>query len=130
MIYARNILALAFLVLSMAVLVFVYQYNTATGSVFVGNEYLSTTTATMSGGVSIAPNKQITIGSIVVASSSVGTLEVRDATSTTDTASTTFTVLKASIGEGTYTYDVRLKRGLAVELGSGFDGDYVITFRP
>ena len=101
------------------------------GSVSVGSEYNATTTADMTAGAfaTIISDAQATLGSIVVASSSAGTLQVWNATSTTDVSSTTVTTLKASIGEGTYTFDLNLSRGLIVLPGSGFDGDYVITFR-
>lgn len=128
----KNILSVAFLMVVIGVFVFFTQApQKSLGSVIRGGEYYSTTTASMTQVHNqITSDRSTTLGSIVVSSSSAQTLVVWNATSTTDTASTTFTTLKASIGEGTYTFDAILPRGLVVETPSGFDGDYVVTFRP
>jgi len=100
------------------------------GSVSVSNEYHATTTDS----TSVNTHSQIkstaaTLGSIVVASSSATTLTIWNATSTTDIASTTITKLVASIGEGTYTFDVEALRGLIIATPVDFNGSYVITWR-
>lgn len=104
------------------------------GSVVQGSEYLATTTVATSAGThwlakGIANGGICVFGSIIVASSSATTLTLWNATSTTDIASTTITVLKAGIGEGTYTYDITCSRGLVVDTPVGFNGSYTITYR-
>lgn len=104
----------------------------ALGGVSVGGEYFATT----SDSTSADTHSQIkfsgstcTVGSIIVASTSATTLTLWNATSTTDTASTTIVQLKASVVEGTYTFDALCSRGLVIETPSGFNGYYVITWR-
>ena len=100
------------------------------GSVSVSNEYHATTTdSTSVNTYSQIKSTSATLGSIVVASSSATTLTIWNATSTTDIASTTITKLVASIGEGTYTFDVEAPRGLIIATPTAFNGSYVITWR-
>lgn len=102
----------------------------APGSVGVGNEYSATSTATMTTVMNtILVNRPVTLGSIVIASSSSKTLTIWNATSTIDTASTSVAVFKANTVEGTYTFDVSLPRGLIIQTPAGFDGSYTITYR-
>lgn len=103
---------------------------TALGSVMPGGEMVATTTVGM-GSVHnvVAGNRVAVIGSVIVASSSATSFTIWNATSTTDTASTTIATLKASVAEGTYTFDSELPRGLVVQTPSGFNGNYTITFR-
>jgi hypothetical protein len=102
----------------------------AIGSVIQGSEYQATTTVYMQAGTQrrILANAG-TVGSIVVASSSATTFKVWDATSTTDIASTTVVHFVASPTMGTYTFDVALTRGLVIELPTGFNGSYTVTYR-
>ena len=104
--------------------------DSALGSTFPGGEYNATTTTGM-GAVHnvVSGNRVVGFGSIIVASSSATTFKVWNATSTTDVASTSLLTLKASIAEGTYTFDTELTRGLIVEKPTGFNGNYVITYR-
>ena len=101
-------------------------------------EYMATTTTGMAtaGHIPVIANVSgnsnpltSTLGSIIVASSSATTITIWNATSTTDIASTSFVTLKASVAEGTYTFDAELSRGLVVVKPTGFNGDYVITYR-
>lgn len=107
----------------------------AIGSVTAGNEYNATSTVGMSdlnSGHFITTGSQTILGSVVVASSSpTGILRIKDATSTTDIASTTVTTFATSTVAGTYTFDVALKRGLVLEGSSNstFNGDFVVTWR-
>lgn len=108
--------------------------QTALGSVIQGNEYTSTTTDSGSVGHwlarSVTGGSTCALGSIVVASSSVTTFQIWDATTTvTDLASTSLVTLKASVPEGTYTFDVGCSRGLVVDVPTNFDGNYVVTYR-
>lgn len=104
------------------------------GSVVQGGEYQATTTSTMGTNKhqliqSAYNSSSVTLGSIVVASTSATTIKVWNATSTTDIASTTLGTLKASVAEGTYTFDLILTRGLILEIPTGFNGNYIITHR-
>lgn len=127
----KNILAVAFLLIAVTLAMLVLQEpRGALGSIRVGDEMLATTTVGMASVHNIvASNRVASLGSIVVASSSATTFKVWNATSTTDTASTTVFGMKASIVEGTYTFDTQLTRGLIVEKPTGFNGEYVITYR-
>jgi hypothetical protein len=106
----------------------------ALGSVMQGGEYNATTTISTSAGThwvarSVTSGSSCTLGSIIVASSSATTFTIWNATSTTDVSSTTITTLKASVGEGTYTYDIVCSRGLVIETPASFDGSYTVTYR-
>lgn len=116
------------------VLGFVYLFGVVNrekssyGSVVIGNEYQSTTTIGMSGKNLIFTGSGV-LGSIIISSSSAATLTVNDATSTIDAASTTKAFFISSPANGTYTFDLVLTRGLSLDLGSGFNGAYTITYR-
>lgn len=106
------------------------QSSPIVGSVIPGGEYIATSTTAIPVGMrTLVSNGPATLGSIVVASSSAATLRVWNATSTTDSASTTVAVVKASVGENTFTFDASLTRGLIIELGTGFNGAYTVTYR-
>lgn len=125
--------------LTVAILLFVgvfsgLKVDIAKGSVSQGSEYNSTTTISTSAGThwlakSTTYSSVCVLGSIIVASSSGTSLTLWNATSTTDIASTTITTLKASVGEGTYTYDITCSRGIIVETPSNFNGSYTVTYR-
>ena len=101
-----------------------------------GSEYHTTstasygiTTARQIETIATSTNWQRVFGYITVASSSAATLTVKNATSTTDIASTTIAVLRAGIAEGTYQFDAVMTRGLIIDVPVGFHGDYVIGYR-
>jgi len=127
----KNIVAIAIVFSGIVVLSVLWQTPGRTsGSVMPAGEYLATTTVGMASVQNVvSANRVVTLGSIIVASSSATTFKVWNATSTTDSASTTVFGMKASISEGTYTFDAELPRGLIVEKTTGFNGDYVITYR-
>lgn len=127
----KDIIAVAILLAVIGVFSIIWQRpGQVSGSVMPAGEYLATTTVGMASVHNIvSANRVISLGSIVVASSSATTFKVWNATSTTDIASTSVFGMKASIGEGTYTFDAELPRGLIVEKPTGFNGDYVITYR-
>ena len=109
---------------------YLFVTNAPVGSVSVSNEYNATTTdSTSAGTVSVLTNRGCTVGSVVIATSSGGTLTIKNATSQTDTASSTLVLIPINTIAGTYTYDVTCDRGLVLEIGSGFDGEYVVTWR-
>ena len=104
--------------------------NTPVGSVSVSNEYNATTTdSTSADTVSVLTNRGCTVGSVVIATSSSGTLTIKNATSQIDTASSTLILIPINTIAGTYTYDITCDRGLVLEIGAGFDGEYVVTWR-
>lgn len=103
--------------------------NTSLGSVMQTGEYQSTTTVGMTTGQRVINANPGTLGSIIVASSSATTFKIWNATSTTDTASSTVTQFVASPTNGTYTFDLILTRGLIIEMPTGFNGSYTITYR-
>lgn len=100
-------------------------------SVVQGGEYTSTTTATMGNNkLQNIMTVQGTLGSIVIASTtSLGSITLFDATSTTDVASTSIITFPPSTPAGTYTLDRSLQRGLGILISSGFNGGYTITYR-
>ena len=124
-------------------LVVVVGYNLVTGDktkvfqgggVVQGSEYNSTTTIAASAGIhwlakGISGGGICTLGSIVVASSSDTSFTLWNATSTTDSASTTITTLVADVAEGTYIYDITCSRGLIIAAPTDFDGSYTTTYR-
>ena len=122
----------------------VMQVKNTYASVSVTDEYMSTTTSQMFGDVvnpvkqqrQIVANRPATLGSVTIASTSPsvnnaggGVFKIWNATSTTDSASTTVARFATSTTAGTYTYDVRLERGLILEFPAGFMGEYTVTYR-
>ena len=95
------------------------------GSVNASNEYRSFTVTT-----TYSPNYVKTspgaLGSVVIVSSTAGSLVVLDADGTT--TSTLFTT-DSLLGEGTYTFDRALNYGLHVSSTGVFDGQFVVTYR-
>lgn len=102
------------------------------GSVTRGGEYQATSTYPVGAAAlysTLISNTNGTLGSIIVSSTTVGTLKVKNATSTSDVASTTIATFGASPANGTYTFDAIITRGLIIELSPGFTGGYTITYR-
>ncbi|MEA3431447.1 MAG: hypothetical protein U9R01_02035 [candidate division WOR-3 bacterium] len=121
------------------------------GSVNIANEYHATSTAEMNGGsawtareqrivatttpsgTAVSGNARVTpviLGSVIIASSSIDHLTIRNATSSTDIASTTIAVFdNDNNAEGTYVFDIALDRGLVLDFGSAYDGSAIITYR-
>lgn len=108
----------------------------AIGSVEVGNEYQATTTnATWSTAVNQCKDTLTdskTLGSIIVTNTSNATLTITDATSTIHTDFATTTIASFPLTTvGTYTFDVKLKRGLCVQVDTTVGvASTTITFRP
>lgn len=95
--------------------------------------YLSTTTDSGWAGTPrfVASSTAIQmIGSVVIGTTHASIVEIKDATSTTDIASTTIAIIAASPAIGsTLTLDVRVLRGLMVNTVPGFTGRYTITYK-
>lgn len=103
------------------------------GSVQQAGEYHATSTGV---GISLSTDTELisdssaVLGSVIIlASSSAGTLTFKNASSTTDTASTTSVVIPTSLPEGTYTFDMIFTRGLVIEPTGNLDGNFIITYR-
>lgn len=108
-----------------------FRADIAKSAVITGSEYSFGTTTAAGSQVfkSTTQTPVCTLGSILIASSSATAFTVRNATSTTDVASTTIAVFEANAFEGTYTFDVACTRGVAIEAPTGFNGFVTTTFR-
>lgn len=107
-----------------------FPTNLALGSVEFGSEYSFTHVTSSDVGSSSVKTLAGTIGSVVISSTTpTGTLSFY-ATSTTATSSADllFTI-DPNTDEGTYTYDVGFAPKLIIDVGAGFNGNYVITWR-
>lgn len=113
-------------------LVFFSPSGQNVGSIQDGQAYNSTTTNST---WNLVPQRMLktyggTLGSVVVTKATAGVnIELRDATSTTDLASTTITTISSTATSGTYTFDVAFTRGLAVVQGVGNIASTTITWR-
>lgn len=122
------------LVIVVAVLVYVPKQTTnitepTLGSVQVGSAYQATTTAVgAAAGLYVISAVPGTLGSIVIVSTTaVSGFTVYDADST---ATTTVIAFPASTAAGTYTFDTNIFRGLRISIPSGFNGQFITTYRP
>ena len=115
-----------------------FSEENSLGSNVTGSEYNATSTYTQTtrnmSQIRTSTGAGCTLGSVIVASSSasaltINPLKVWNATSTTDSASTTLVTLRSAAAEGTYTFDVSCPRGLIIETPANFNGEYVVTWR-
>lgn len=105
--------------------------NKQFGSVAVSSECVATTSN------SFWANTPMALGSSTLCNVLVGTpdvggavFELRDATSSTDVASTSLLVIGGRIATGTpIMVDVAVKRGIMVNTPVGFTGRYTVTVR-
>lgn len=105
--------------------------DTTFGSVTVGNDYQTyEATSTMSG-AKIVKAGSGSFGSLIVASSTTaGTFGIYDNALATSTAtSTRIAVFQPGLAGGTYTFDREILLGIVLDIGPGFNGDYVVTYR-
>lgn len=100
------------------------------GSISDGGAYTATTTS------SVYADKKVTIksgngilGSVIITGTSATVVELRNATSSTDVASTTIVTFAASAGTNTYTFDSTFNRGLVANFIGSFAGNYTITYK-
>lgn len=114
----------------------------AYGSVNDTAEYTATTTASNANaygttiiGSTVVATSSITLGSVVITGANTAVWNIYDAT-TTDvtkrklaTSSLLIATFPASIVAGTYTFDVRLKDGLLIDVQSGTMPTTTITTR-
>lgn len=122
---------LVYIAIAVAVvaLVVALQKSNTFGGVASSDGYYATSTAALADGHDLIRTGPTLLGSVVIASSSAATITIWNATSTTDTASSTFATIKASLTEGTYVFDAVLERGLVVEMGASSNGSGAITFK-
>ena len=142
----NTIYKIAVIIFLIAVLVgigYLISDKTEFGSVNVTAEYQATSTAQMTGAlvkateynhlVKASTYGSVTLGSIVVASTTAHAMNIYNATSTDAVADGTYgtfiTRLSSSTPRGTYTYDIEMNAGLVVQLQAGYTGDYVVTYR-
>ena len=118
------------------VVVFLYSQgfkspSDVVASVARGGEYQATSTypTVLTARHTLIDNTYGTLGSVIISSTTAGTMKIWNATSTTDSASTTIATFAASAANGTYTFDAIITRGLIIETSIGFAGGYTITHR-
>ena len=68
-----------------------------------------------------------TLGSIIVATTHATIVRVYDGTATS--TGTLIASFPASAVVGTYTFDIGVKQGIALDIPAGFAGSYVVTYR-
>lgn len=102
------------------------------GSVSVGSSYQATTTAVgATAGFYTITSVPGTLGSVVIVSTSAVTgLTIYDADAATTTPTTTIMTFPTSAPAGTYTFDINLFQGLVIQVPSGFNGQFITTYRP
>ena len=93
------------------------------------NAYATTTIAAFANNPRMLKVGNCTLGAVVISSTTNAIFTIKNATSTTDIASTTVASFAASAANGTYLYDAELPRGCAVEAPVGFVGSYTITWK-
>tara|TARA_R110000868_G_scaffold75379_1_gene217546 strand:+ start:534 stop:950 length:417 start_codon:yes stop_codon:yes gene_type:complete len=105
------------------------------GAVVRASEYTATTTYSKLGvplfttNQNIVSNSKGALGTVIITGAVAGSLRFMDATSTTDTASTTIVVFPASTAVGSYPFDSNFNRGLILESTSGLLPTTTITYR-
>lgn len=101
------------------------------GSIQDGHAYSATTTGSFTNASStMVKLGQGTLGSVVIGVTSGTTFVIKDANSTSDSASTTLVSVAASPAIGsTMTFDVAFSRGLFIDFPASFVGRYTVTYR-
>lgn len=112
------------------------------GSVSITHEYQATTTVLITGTTYKSAQTRhlvasstagITLGSVVIASTTDETLAIYNATSSAavedGNLATLITTFGANAPQGTYTFDIWLDEGLVLDMAARFGGDYVISYR-
>jgi hypothetical protein len=115
----KILLGLIVLALFVTAFLLVNRPESAQGSVAVGQEYYATTTEATLSTSSCMPilTSYKTLGSVIVTLGSNAGLRIYDATTTAAYAygaSSTIASFKTTATAGTYTFDVRAKRGICV----------------
>jgi hypothetical protein len=117
------------LVIIICSMYFSKQGNSTLGSVGSDSNY-STTTPSVNSGIWMVKSGWGSLHTVVIGVTSATTFELRNATSTTDIASTTLLSVAASPAIGsTMTVDASFDRGLAIVFPASFTGRYTITWK-
>jgi len=101
------------------------------------DSYNSTSTEPMTVGMNLLlktgyQTSAVNLGTVTIASTSPATegyVKLWSATSTSDSASSTLVRLPSDLAAGSYDFHIFMIRGLAIELPTGFEGDWVITYK-
>ena len=94
------------------------------------NSFLGTTTnSTYASSIRMIKTTSGLLHTVVVGGTSATVVEFRDATSTTDVASTSIPVFAASPSTNTYTFDRAFSRGLSAVFTGSFTGNYTINYK-
>lgn len=96
------------------------------GGVSQSNDYFSTTTKQISPGIYLVKSGAGAIGEVTITSSTIGELEILDANGL---ATTSIAKFRASISEGTYTFNRSLINGLTVSTTGSFNGQFSTSYR-
>lgn len=138
----KIIIGIGIVSLAMLFVLVFKQSEPVQGSIVDGQAYYSTTTVsgfafgkTIKGATTTGASG--TLGSVIIASSTVGTFALYDATTTNVNLRTgnkaTSTITLASFGassaNGTYTFDTVFNTGLLLDAGTGFNGSFTVTYR-
>lgn len=118
------------------------QKDPVYGSVSVTDEYMATTTASNSNtyGNTISDDKvlatsSLTLGSVIITGANTGVWNIYDATTSNvllraqASSSLLIASFPASLAAGTYTFDIRVKDGLLIDLQAGIMPTTTITWR-
>lgn len=138
----KNILAVAFLLIAVTLAMLVIQNpRGALGSVYIGNEYLATSTSATSVYGAFTASRVIVsgpsaFGSVIITGANTGTLNFYNATTsnvdlrTGNKATSTILIASfpASTAAGTYTFDVQVTDGLFIDI-LGLAATSTITYR-
>lgn len=126
-----RILIVAIIVIIVAILAFrLFGSDRIVGSVVPSGEYYGTSTSSLIAGMNVVKTGVTTLGSVVVVSPNTATtFTIWNATSTTDSASTTVAIFPVNATSGTYVFDTILNRGLIIDEPTGFVGDILTTYR-
>lgn len=120
-----------------------YPSEDSVGSVERTNEYHATTTVLITGTTykaaqtrhliqSASQHGPVTLGSVVIASTTDNIMAIYNATSSDAVINgdgTLITTFPVNAPQGTYTFDIILSAGLVLDLAAGFGGDFVVSYR-
>lgn len=113
---------------------FIENSRPAMGSTIQGNDYMSTTTDSTKASATVPQPVKLASGSlgsvIVLGTTTAASIKIYDNALATSTASSTLVAtIPSGTAQGTYTFDRSMGYGILVDVGVGFVGSYVITYR-
>lgn len=107
------------------------QAGVVQGSTLMGNDYIATSTRTVSGTSMVDGMVKTTagsLGSVVITGAEAGSITLYNATSSTDIEKELLTTIPLSAAAGTYVFDISFPNGLYVDL-NGTVPTSTITYR-